>query len=225
METTNKIVLETTNFTTIFNACEDALINHKMIVIIGATGFGKSVGVDSFQVKYGDCVIIVRSYKSLTPRLLISSIYNEIGDENYNPSLPIYYIIRKAANVFSSQSRNMLLVIDEAGKLSPTMLQYLHEFRDITKNNTGIVLLGVDYLKNHLDSWSQKGKEGVPEFYGRINAFQSLSAPTYDEIVAIIHAHKIYDNKFIRECRYLKDFREVDSKIGEYNFLKNHNSN
>lgn len=220
MEETKDIILQTDNFATIFNACEDALLNHKMIVITGATGYGKSIATEAFRFKFGDCVVTISSYKSLNARLLFSSIYNVIGDENFNPSLPIYYIIRKAAEVFRSQSRNMLLIIDEAGRLSPITLQYLQEFRDITCGNTGIVLIGEEYLKSHFDSWCLKGKEGVREFCGRINAYQGLSAPNYDEIIAFNHAYGIHDNKFIRECRNVKNFRELVMKITNYLKLK-----
>jgi len=216
MEVIDEIIIETHNLTTIHNLCDDARENHKMIGIVSPAGYGKTTALISYARKHNDCVIMVKALKSANARLFYSSIYNENDDENYNPGLPLYFSLRKAAQRLIGESKNMLLIIDEAGKFTPTMLEYLHEFRDLTKGNTGIVLSGVEYFRDNLENWNLRKKNGMPEVYSRINAWQELAPPTYDEIIAIIRAYDISDKGLEKSCRSVSDYRQLTNIIKNY---------
>jgi hypothetical protein len=159
---------------------------------------------------------MVTARKSMNARIFYSSIANTISDENYEPSIPLYFCIRKAANVFTQDSSNKLLIIDEAGKLSPRMLEYLHEFRDLTKETTGIILGGVEYFQLHMDSWVLKNRQGITEVYSRINGWQHLNRPRLEEISALIKAHGINDIEFEMSCKGIANFRLLDNRIKLY---------
>ena len=60
-----------------------------------------------------------------------------------------------------NQELTKLLIRDEASKV----YEYLHEFRDSTQNNTGIILTGVEYLKSNMETLVDKSVKGMPEIY------------------------------------------------------------
>ena len=216
MEKIKKIILETDNYLTTQLACTNAMINKEMIAIIGPSGSGKTTGFSSFQDKYPENVYVVNARKSMNARLFYSSITNSIADESYNPSLPLYFCLKKAANVFLEDSSNKLLIIDEAGKFSPAMLEYLHEFREMTRETTGIILGGVEYFQTNLMMWNIKNKPGMPEVYSRISAWQTLNKPQYNEVVALIQAYGIKDSSFEKSNKGVENFRILQNRINLY---------
>jgi hypothetical protein len=152
----------------------------------------------------------------MNARLFYSSFSNLIADESYNPSLPLYFCLKKAANVFLEDSPNKLLIIDEAGKFLPAMLEYLHEFREMTRETTGIILGGVEYFQTNLMMWNIKNKLGMPEVYSRISAWQTLNKPQYNEVVALIQAYSIKDSSFERSNKGVENFRILQNRINLY---------
>lgn len=211
-----EIVLETANYLEIKYACQDALINHKMISIIGDAGLGKTTAINSFKKLMKDNVYIVTVTEAMSMKIFYSSILNTFGDESYITSQHIYFIIKSAIEQFNSNGENKLLIIDEADKLSPRMVRYLHEFRDGTKETTGIIMLGVNTLKKNLQKWRNSGIVGIPEYYSRIHSWHELNKPTKDEIKGIISAYKIDDEDFISANINVKTFRRLCYNIEDY---------
>ncbi|MDP4210468.1 MAG: ATP-binding protein [Bacteroidota bacterium] len=213
MDQTDKI-LETDNFRTIIDVCQDAMINKYLVAIVGDPGYGKTTAFEAFQIKNPETVYYVRVQKSLNAKELFSLIYNEIGSEYYNPSSTISQLIRRTANKFTETLLNKLLIIDEAGKFNAGMLEYVHEFRDMTQKTTGIILGGPEYFKTRLKDWKNSNRPGIPEVYSRINFWVDLEPPTYNEKVEIARVNGINDNKFFKmldkDCH---DFRAVQNKI------------
>ena len=109
-----------------------------------------------------------------------------------------------------------MLIIDEAGKFSPRMLEYLHELRDLTTDTTGIILAGPEYFEEHLINWKDKKVTGIPEVYSRITTWVKLRPPTSNEKIELIRAYNIHDNDFEKFIKYSLDFRDVKNKITNY---------
>jgi type II secretory pathway predicted ATPase ExeA len=220
MEEIDNVVIQTHNLTSIFNVCKDSLLNQNMNAICAAPGYGKTTALVSFQRQFPENVVMIKVFASMSPSLFYSSIYNELASQKYDNKLPLYIAIKRAANLFVNQGKNMLLLIDEATKFNHNFFQHLQDFRDLTRGNTGIVIAGGDYFRTKFEKWSIKAENGMPEFYSRINAWQNLNPPTFDEIVAIIRAHDIHDNGFEKNCREVKDFRELKNIIDKYRLIK-----
>ena len=211
------IILATHNFSTIMEVCSDTLINKDMNAIIGEPGYGKTTAFEAFCLKYEGNVFYVRAQRSLNAKELFSLIYNTIGSENYNPTYTISYLIRKTASKFTEDSSNKLLIIDEAGKFSMGMLEFLHEFRDLTQQTTGIILGGPEYFKSRVKDWKNSNKPGIPEVYSRINSWIDLDPPTLKEKIAFANEYGIYDKAFIKYLdKNCYDFRKLVGEIKKY---------
>jgi type II secretory pathway predicted ATPase ExeA len=216
MEKTD-IVIETDNFATIMKVCNETLVNKEMNAIIGEPGYGKTTAFEAFSFNYDSNVFYVRAQKSLNSKEFFSLIYNTIGSESYNPSYTISYLIRKTANKFTENSSNKLLIIDEAGKFNMGMLEYLHEFRDLTQQTTGIILGGPDYFKSRVKDWKDANKPGIPEVYSRINSWIDLEPPTSKEKMALANEYGVFDKVFIKYLdKNCHDFRKIVVAIKKY---------
>lgn len=216
MEKTD-IIIATDNFATIMEVCNETLVHKEMNAIIGEPGYGKTTAFEAFRFKFERSVFYVRAQKSLNSKELFSLIYNTIGSENYNPTYTISYLIRKTASKFTEDSSNKLLIIDEAGKFNMGMLEYLHEFRDLTQQTTGIILGGPDYFRNRVKDWKDSNKPGIPEIYSRINSWIDLEPPTSKEKMALANEYGIFDKPFIKYLdKYCHDFRKTVNEIKNY---------
>jgi len=215
------ILLEFDNYVTTLEACKDAHQYKRMISVIGEPGYGKSTALETYLNEYSDCVVYIDAQITMNAKLFYSSIYNEISGESYDPTMPLYFIIRRAANKFNEDSKNKLLIIDEAGKFSPKMLEYLHEFRDLTKSTTGIILAGPKYFEEYVIKWNKKMLRGIPEVYSRISVWIALKPPTEEETVTMIRAYGINDKEFEKYVIKTKhDFRAIKNAIDNYLRLK-----
>jgi hypothetical protein len=109
---------------------------------------------------------------------------------------------------------NPLLIIDEAGKLSHNLILDLHDLRNSTKHNLGIVLAGCEYFKDNLEKGVRKDKQGIPEFYTRIVSWQFLSLPTKKEVETIYKVNDV-DLDSVSTQKY-KNFRDIYNIVSEY---------
>jgi len=210
------IILEITNYKSVINACKDSLAHNKMIGIIGDAGSGKTTALEHFRNKYPQNVFIVTVYPTMTAKIFYSSVLNVFGDSKYETSDQLYFIMQKAVNLYKNFGENKLLIIDEAGKLKPRMFEYLHEFRDKTRENTGIILAGVDYFKSNIIKWRNSGVIGIPEFCSRIHSWQELVKLKKEELISIIKENGIDDEDFIKACIGITDLRVLRNHIEDY---------
>lgn len=218
-----ELIIATYNFKKVQAVCTDALINRRMIGISGQPGYGKTVALTHFFGSNPN-VYLMTVKPSMKAKNFWISLYQSFQYEN--PELEerhnlhdhrsIYYVLRKACDFLNSKGQ-CLLIIDEAGKFSPKMLEYLHELRDETKETTGIVLSGPDYFKNNLFKWVQDQKIGMPEVWRRINYWEHLQAPSKNEIKSFLEHYNIVDADFSKrlyvEC---PDFSSIQNTILAY---------
>jgi DNA transposition AAA+ family ATPase len=202
----NYKLVGTGNFNTIQTMCKYVSRWHQMCGLTGFTGAGKTTALKHYyrstpNVYYVEC----KSY--MNNRQFFKSILNELG---INCEGSFCEMIERIAAEFKTKE-SPLLIIDEAGKLSHRQILVLHDLRNATDNNLGIILSGCDYFRENLEKGVKKDKTGIPEFYGRISSWQNLSAPSKAETRAIFESNGLcYDD--LGQKRY-ENFREIYSVI------------
>lgn len=208
-------LIKTSNFEAIFKICNDAKRNGKMLGVIGYTGAGKTTALNEFY-RAKKNVYLVTCKKSMKPRQFFEKLLKQLGVD-YSGS--IFDMIEKASEILNTK-RSPLLIIDEAGKLSPALLLYLHDLRDNTIGHAGIVLAGVDYFKANLIKAVTKQKEGMPELFSRIVAWYELKGVNRAEIEAISSANGLDDKTIVSDLikgeNRVKDLRELYNAITNY---------
>ncbi len=102
---------------------------------------------------------LVTCGKSMTAKQLLQHLLREMGIAFHGT---IHEIIERITLELNKQ-HDPLLIIDEAGKLSQLVMEYLHDLQNATEHNCGMVMAGVGYFKDNLKKASDNNKEGMPE--------------------------------------------------------------
>ena len=207
------IVLKTKNFSTIQKVCFDAHENLRMAAIIGDAGLGKTTALNYYCSQYED-VYIVTVRKSMSANQFYLAVLEELGVYDQDKDVSLHHLLRKVSWILNKNENNNLLIFDEAGKFTHTMLEYLHELRDSTLTTTGIILSGPGYFQDKVQKWVSKNVEGIPELFTRINFWQILSLPSRIEIKALCEAYELLDIETIKNIQNnCKDFRSIMNEI------------
>jgi len=193
-------VYETVDFASVQRLCNKAREYKLMIGLIGDTGQGKSTALNAYQSMHGNVFKVVVD-KTMNAKRLYLHILDTLGvkfDGN------IHDVMLKIAEILNDLD-SPLLIVDEAGKMNHVMMLYMHDLREYTKGNCGIVLAGMPYFQNNLKKYAEKGKEGCSEFLRRINLWHTLSGLKRAEIKYICAEEGITDESRIKElCRYTR---------------------
>ncbi|MAU17654.1 MAG: hypothetical protein CMH48_03985 [Muricauda sp.] len=196
--------------------CRATLSFSKMTALIGYPGAGKTVGLTYFR-RMHDNVIYMVVRKSMSTKEFYLEMLNEVGFEGDAVDTSLYNIINLIVTKVKLQSGKLLLIIDEAGKFKPSQLEYIHELRDQTEENLGIILAGPEYFYDNLYKWKQKKVVGIPEVFRRIQTFETLRDSKASEMRAICREMGISDHLIINELvRGCENLAELMRRINDY---------
>jgi DNA transposition AAA+ family ATPase len=200
-------IFSTADYSSCQKACETARKNHFMIGITADTGVGKTTALSAYAMRRN--VFYVAYDKTMKPKQFFIALLREMGiafDGSIND------MVNRLADELNTLDKP-LVIIDEAGKITHTMILYLHVLRDKTNKNCGIVLAGMPYFKSNLEKLSNKQKEGYAEFMRRVNIWHELTGLTRSEIQYICHEHGITDVDLIRTMQTKKRFGDLYNAI------------
>lgn len=202
-------IIGTSNFETIQCLCRYAKTLHHMYGLVGYSGAGKTTGLKQFYRKNKN-VFYVECKHTMNRKQFFAAILRELG---INFTGTVYDMVTRIEEEFNTLE-SPLLIIDEAGKLSHNLILDLHDLRNSTMNNLGIVLAGCEYFKDNLEKGVRKDKQGIPEFYTRIVSWQYLSTPTKKEVETIYRVNDV-DLEAVSNRKY-KNFRDIYNIVSEY---------
>lgn len=178
----------TKDLQSVFEQCEKTRKYRLMTGLLADTGMGKSTSLKAYATKTN--VFMVTADKTMNAKRL----FLKIGDAlNIGFDGNIHDVMLKIAEKLNALE-SPLLIIDEAGKLNHVMMLYLHDLREYTKENCGILLAGMPYFKTRLEKFSEKEKEGCSEFLRRINIWHELKGLSRKEIGYICQEENVSAN-------------------------------
>lgn len=201
------ILINTRNFVAIQEQCKKAREQRQMIGIIGYTGAGKTTALYNYYTQHPE-TYFVTCRRSMRTKQLLVEILKALGINYIASDYEMCCLIIDTLN----KKNNALLILDEASKLNPTALMYLQDIWDGIESNSGIIIAGVEYLYTHLKRDAEKGKIGVPEFFGRVCSWVNLEEPTKSEINAIVENNS-FNPQEILKIRGFKNFRQLKNVI------------
>lgn len=202
-------LVNTCNVETIKRLCRYAKTLHHMYGLIGYSGSGKTTALKLFY-KANKNVFYVESKHTMNRKQFFAAILKELGI-NYVGT--VYDMVTRIEEEFNSLE-NPLLIVDEAGKLSHNLILDLHDLRNATMHNLGIVLAGCEYFKENMEKGVRNDKQGLEEFYSRIVTWQTLGTPSKKEVEAIYKANNV-DLESVSGKKY-GNFRDVYNIVNEY---------
>ncbi len=159
----------TKDLQSVIDQCEMTCRHKLMTGLTADTGMGKTTSLRAYASRKN--VFMVTVDKTMNAKRFFLKIANVLGvafDGN------IHDVMLKIASRLN-EMENPLLIIDEAGKLNHVMMLYMHDLREYTRGNCGILLAGMPYFKSRLAMFAEKQKEGCSEFMRRINVWHELT--------------------------------------------------
>lgn len=204
-------IIETHNFLTVKNACNEAREFKKMISVIGYSGAGKTTALQHYYQKNANTYLVTCG-RAMRTKQLLSEVLKSLG-VNYLAS--DYEMVRMIIDELNKKE-SPLLIIDEASKLSPNALMYLQDIWDGIEDNGGIVIAGVEYLINNIKKGAEKNKMGMPEFYGRVSKWIYLQLPEKKEVEAICINNGLTDKDLIKSMLRIGSFRLMRNVINNH---------
>lgn len=202
------VIVGTSNFNSIQKECKRAKEQRLMIGIIGSTGAGKTTALKHFHNENPDTYLVTCS-RTMKTKQLLAEILRAFGISYIASDFEMMKMIVETIN----RKDNILLIIDEASKLTPNALMYLQDIWDGIEENAGLVLAGVEYLYSNMKKGAERNKQGIPEFYGRITSWLELTEPTATEIKAVCQYNGIESPEKVSGISGLKNFRYVRNII------------
>ena len=203
----NPGLFSTTDFISTVNICSTARNNRLMIGLIADTGMGKTTALK--HISCNKNTFYVAYDKTMKPKQFFIALLKEMGISQEGSLNEMVNLIADELNTMDAP----LVIIDEAGKITHTMILYLHVLRDKTINNCGFVLAGMPYFKSNLLKLSNKQREGYAEFYRRVNLWHSLTGLNRSEIDYICTQYQITNTDKLKELRMLKRFGDLINAI------------
>ena len=162
----NWAIVNTSNFESIQRECNRAKNNKLMIGVIGSTGVGKTTALQHYYEQNQDVFLITCS-RTMKTKQLLAEILRAFGINYIASDFEMMKMIVDTVN----KKSDVLIIIDEASKLTPNALMYLQDIWDGIELNAGLILAGVEYLYSNMKKGAEHNKQGIPEFYGRITSW------------------------------------------------------
>ncbi|QTE39507.1 AAA family ATPase [Mucilaginibacter gossypii] len=201
-------ILGTSNYNSVQSICQKSQAHSLMNAVIGYTGAGKTTALYDYY-RAGRNVYYVECKNSMNRRQFLHSVLLEMGI-NYLGS--VYDMVKQIIEQLNSQTKP-LVIIDEAGKVSTNVLLDLHDIRNGTMYNAGIILAGCEYFQRDMEKAVTKEKPGYPEFHSRIVNWNILNRPTKTEITAICKGNGLNDDDIISDFHRLPNYRLLYNAI------------
>lgn len=202
------------DFVSTINACDKARRYKFMVGVTADTGMGKTTALRTYARQKN--VFYVSYDKTMNASQFFVSLLREL-------TIPFTCSLNDMMNYAACKLNRLespLVIIDEAGKLTHSMILYLQVLRDKTYGNCGIVLAGMPYFKTNLQKNAAREKEGYAEFLRRINVWHDFVGLQPKEIEEICSMHGITDKDKIRELKRQKRFGDLMNEIYLYHIVE-----
>ncbi|MBL7845540.1 MAG: ATP-binding protein [Cyclobacteriaceae bacterium] len=176
---------------------EEAKRRSRMVGVLGREGMGKSSAIAHYiqsnqQVYYlriGTTYTISNLFNEMLFQL--SGVYPTINETLFMKMKQISYQLTK-------DNSKKLIIIDDAGRLSPRGLSTWFELRDNTIQTTGFVFIGLDYFQKNLLQARKNGVPGIAEFYRRVENWYTVPSIKKSEIASYGLKHKLTDDQVLQ---------------------------
>ncbi len=207
-------LFQTGDCSSVFELCQNATENRRMIGLVGNTGMGKTTSLTAFANRRNVYYYYIDG--TVSPRVFLKDLLRIMGvqfEGNLNAMLA------RIAEELNTMEQP-LVILDECAKLSDKMILILHSLRDKTMQNCGYVLAGMPDFKNGLIKHVNRGTTGYAEFFRRINMWHELKGLSSSEILHILEQHGITEKEEQRDFKKLTRFGDLMNEINLYQSIK-----
>ena len=188
------VVVETDGYRRMTDVMTDAQNNALVLAVVGDAGCGKSQAIKTYAGTHKN-VIALSCSEYWNRKEFLSELLQNLGVEPGGTT--VADMMREAIRQLKRRE-GVLLVLDEADKLSDQVLYFFISLYNKLEDQVGIVLCATQYLKKRIERGAANNRKGYKEIYSRIGRkFIPMPVVNRGNIEAVCVANGITDRKTI----------------------------
>ena len=158
------IVIETEGYNRMTQVLTDAQRNSLVMAVVGDAGCGKSQAIKTYA-EQNRGVIALSCSEYWNRKEFLSELLQNLGVEPGGST--VADMMREAIRQLKRRE-GVLIVMDEADKLSDQVLHFFITIYNKLEDTVGIVLCATQYLKKRIERGAVNNRKGYKEIYSRI---------------------------------------------------------
>lgn len=188
------VVVETDGYRRMYDVLTDAQRNSLVFAVTGDAGCGKSQAIKAYGER-NKGVLTLSCSEYWNRKHFLSELLQSMGVESGGNT--VVDMMRDA--VYHLKRRNsLLLVLDEADKLSDQVLHFFITLYNQLEDTVGIVLCATQYLEKRIRRGVANNRKGYREIYSRIGRkFIPMPVVNDGNIEAVCIANGVSDRRDI----------------------------
>ena len=184
------IVIETEGYTRMTQVLTDAQRNSLVMAVVGDAGCGKSQAIKTYA-EQNRGVIALSCSEYWNRKEFLSELLQNLGVEPGGST--VADMMREAIRQLKRRE-GVLIVMDEADKLSDQVLHFFITIYNKLEDTVGIVLCATQYLKKRIERGAVNNRKGYKEIYSRIGRkFIPMPVVNRGDIKAVCMANGLDD--------------------------------
>lgn len=190
------VVVETEGYDSMYEVLSDAQENALVFAVIGDAGCGKSQAIKVYSERNRNTLVLSCS-EYWNRKQFLMELLRSLGVDASGCT-----VVDMVADAVHQLKRRegVLLVLDEADKLSDQILYFFITLYNQLEDHIGIVLCATQHLEKRIVRGVRNNRKGYREIYSRIaRKFVQMPVVNASDIAAVCMANGITDKKTISE--------------------------
>lgn len=188
------VVIETEGYARMTQVLTDAQRNSLVMAVVGDAGCGKSQAIKTYA-EQNRGVIALSCSEYWNRKEFLSELLQNLGVEPGGTT--VAEMMREAIRQLKRRE-SVLIVMDEADKLSDQVLHFFITIYNQLEDTVGIVLCATQYLKKRIERGAVNNRKGYKEIFSRIGRkFIPMPVVNRGDIKAVCIANGLDDRREI----------------------------
>lgn len=189
-------VVQTEGYNEMYEVLSDAQENALVFAVIGDAGCGKSQAIKVYGERNRNTLVLSCSEYWNRKQFLVELLRSLGVDAS---GCTVVDMVADAVHQLKRRE-GVLLVLDEADKLSDQILYFFITLYNQLEDHIGIVLCATQHLEKRITNGVRNNRKGYREIYSRIaRKFVQMPVVNASDIAAVCMANGITDKKTINE--------------------------
>jgi hypothetical protein len=180
----------------IISILKEAMKRSRMVGVLGREGMGKSSAIAQYMQDVPN-VYYIRIGKSYAIKNFFNEMLYQVTGVYPNTSDSLFIQMKMLSSALTEDNTKKLVIVDDAGQLSPRALSVFFELRENTRHTTGFVFVGLDYFLKRLLNAMKLGVPGIAEFHRRIENFYSIPSIPQSEMSDYAKSQGLSDDQVL----------------------------
>ena len=208
-------VVETEGYRRMYHVLSDAQENSLVFAVVGDAGCGKSQAIKAYA-ESNRGVLVLSCSEYWNRKHFLTELLQSMGVESAGTT--VVDMMRDA--VYQLKRREgLLLVLDEADKLSDQVLHFFITLYNQLEETVGIVLCATQYLDKRIRRGVANNRKGYREIFSRVGRkFIPMPVVNGGDIEAVCVANGVTDRRVIADIKEDSDcdLRRVKRLVHAY---------